>query len=157
MSLASRGLEAMITLLGEILQPFFFSKLTSSRQTSTVFPRHHEKCPGYAGQVARWSPGLRRLVASSLAQQYQHLKLHKLTEPAPDTPRDKIRQNIHPVQVTIGHKQRPIRDGAGKTSSHRLPLGHRPRQPLLKIGKALAAYAGTANSLRASTSQGHAP
>ena len=132
-----------------------YYKMPHMRRLNNLRCTHktHKSNAVESSDLARWSPGLRRLVASSLAQQYQHLKQHKPTEPAPDTPRDKIRQNIHPVQVTIGHKQRPIRDGAGKTSSHRLPLGHRPRQPLLNIGKALAAYAGTANSLRSSTDQ----
>ena len=110
-----------------------------------------------SADLARWSPVFQQLIASSLAVQFQHLKhQHPKSQPA-DTPRDTIRQ-ADPVQVTIGHRRRPIRDGGGKPSQGRSHPLNRPKQLLKPIGQALAAYAAMTQSVEAATTttlQGH--
>ena len=137
-----------------------FKNLPHLRRLSTMKCRckKHEPTPGLqSSDLARWSPGFQQLIASSLASQFQHLRHQLPGQAAADTPTDTVRQP-QPVQVTVGHKRRPLRDGGGKTSQGRLHPNHRPSQPLKRIGQALAAYAGMASSIHTSTSlllQGH--
>jgi hypothetical protein len=100
-------------------------------------------------------------IATGLQTHLQWLKdYHPDTQLHTDRPHDLA---THPttsqpdLMVSIGHKQRPLRDGGGKPSPGRLPPNARKRPPLATLGAALLAMAGqpqhTATALAIKQSQ----
>ena len=83
--------------------------------------RHEYKKKEDTHDLARWPWGLNILIAESLADRLPQLQ-HLNNGTSTDRHRDTIRHTNVPsrdIQVTIGHKQRPLRDGGGKPSHGR--------------------------------------
>ena len=119
------------------------------------------KYTGTTSELSRWGWDMNIAIATGLQTHLQWLKdYHPDTQLHTDRPHDLA---THPttsqpeLMVSIGHKQRPLRDGGGKPSPGRLPPNARKRPPLATLGATLLAMAGqpqhTATALAIKQSQ----
>ena len=97
----------------------------------------------HSSKLARWVPGLRQAIAKALARALPQMR-NWTNQAATDRPKDTIAtttKHASPdIQVTIGHKQRPLRDGGGKPSPGRKHPAQR-RHPLRALGGVLMGLA----------------
>ena len=99
----------------------------------------------HSSNTARWAPGLTQAIAHQLAKALPEMK-HWTNQASTDRPRDTVatpsKHHTPDIQVTIGHKQRPLRDGGGKPSPGRKHPTQRSH-PLRGLGTAMLAVATT--------------
>jgi hypothetical protein len=99
----------------------------------------------HSSNTARWAPGPTQASARQLAKALPEMN-QWANQASTDRPRDTVaapaKHHTPDIQVTIGHKQRPLRDGRGKPSpgrKHPTQRSHPPRG----LGTALLAVATT--------------
>lgn len=99
------------------------------------------KC--HSSKLARWAPGFCKAIATSLTRALPQMR-NWTNQTMTDRPKDNIsataKHATPDIQVTIGHKQRPLRDGGGKPSPGRKHPAQRSH-PLRKLGAALMGMA----------------
>ena len=107
---------------------------------------HDERKPQrgcHSSKLARWAPGLCTAISQQLAKALPQMR-HWTNQASSDRPKDTIattsRHGTPDIQVTIGHKQRPLRDGGGKPSPGRKHPAQRSH-PLRRLGTALMGLA----------------
>ena len=70
----------------------------------------------HSSKLARWAPGFCTAIARQLAKALPQMR-HWTNQAATDRPKDTITATAThatpDIQVAIGHKQRPLRDGGG--------------------------------------------
>ena len=97
----------------------------------------------HSSKLARWAPGLCTAISQQLAKALPQMR-HWTNQASSDRPKDTIastsRHGTPDIQVTIGHKQRPLRDGGGKSSPGRKHPAQRSH-PLRRLGTALMGLA----------------
>ena len=103
---------------------------------------HQTHYPGTktSGDLSRWPPGLNSALAKSIVNMLPNLR-HWTNQSETDRPNDNIaRPGQHAkksIQVHIGHKSRPLRDGGGKPSPGRIHPAQRTH-PLRTLGTLIA-------------------